>query len=367
MPMFYGQIMMQKYLEDPALSFCAIGDVTCDQAPLQVAEFGQGKGIDQMISKMYLEGGGGGNKHESYDLAGYFYSTHIDLINPEIPFFFVTGDEGYWETTSAEKINKIFGKGIKEKQINSNEHWKALLKNYNVFHIKKPFYDSKSDKVIKNQWTKTLGEERVLDIVTPKACVDVMLGSIALTSGARDMKGYIKDMRDRGQSEDRIKEVTNALKKYNDKLVKGQIKVIRHKVNILDLHKEVKESIDNIQKTSDLKTVSKADVEAVAADFHKLFLEDYDESAVKQREEYAELRKQKGDEIPKEFLCPITNEIIFDPVITSDGITFEKKAIELWLEKHDYSPVTGKVLESKICLSNFALKQLIRDYVEGSK
>jgi hypothetical protein len=64
--MFYGQIMMQKYLENPALSFCAIGDVTSDQAPLQVTKFGQGKEIDELISKMWLEGGGGTGYYESY-------------------------------------------------------------------------------------------------------------------------------------------------------------------------------------------------------------------------------------------------------------------------------------------------------------
>lgn len=43
MPMFYGQIMTQKYLTDPSISFCAVGDHQADYAPLQVAEFGQGK------------------------------------------------------------------------------------------------------------------------------------------------------------------------------------------------------------------------------------------------------------------------------------------------------------------------------------
>jgi hypothetical protein len=34
MPMFYGQIMMQGYLDDPALSIAGVGDATCDKAPL---------------------------------------------------------------------------------------------------------------------------------------------------------------------------------------------------------------------------------------------------------------------------------------------------------------------------------------------
>jgi len=46
MPMFYGQIMMQGYLKDPALSVCGIGDAKSDRAPLQVAEFGQGIELD---------------------------------------------------------------------------------------------------------------------------------------------------------------------------------------------------------------------------------------------------------------------------------------------------------------------------------
>lgn len=72
-PMFYGQIMQQGYLTDPALSFCAIGDAKTDKAPLQVADFGQGKEIDEKLSKLWLEDGGGGNQKESYELAAFFY------------------------------------------------------------------------------------------------------------------------------------------------------------------------------------------------------------------------------------------------------------------------------------------------------
>lgn len=64
--MFYGQIKMKNYLEDPAISFCAIGDAIHDKAPLQVSQFGQGKEVDEMIAKLWLEGGGGGNLKESY-------------------------------------------------------------------------------------------------------------------------------------------------------------------------------------------------------------------------------------------------------------------------------------------------------------
>jgi hypothetical protein len=47
---------------------------------------------------------------------------------------------------------------------------------------------------------------------------------------------------------------------------------------------------------------------------------------------------------PIELMCPITNEIMYDPVVTEDGQTYERAAIERWLSMHDTSPLTGKKL-----------------------
>ena len=41
------------------------------------------------------------------------------------------------------------------------------------------------------------------------------------------------------------------------------------------------------------------------------------------------------------LLCPITMDLLWDPVFTSDGHTFERSAIERWLETHRTSPLTG--------------------------
>ena len=230
MPMFYGQIMLQNYLKDPALSFCAVGDYTCDEAPLQVTEFGQGTNIDSLISKMYLEGGGGGSYFESYELAAYFYNTHVDLNNSVLPFFFVTGDECFYEKIPEKHITKILGKPINENFIIARDCWK--LKNYNVFLIKKPYDEERREVVIKKQWIETLGEERVLYISNPKACVDVMLGAIAITSGVRTLESYEKDMMDRGQTKERIIEVSEALRKYAEKTITKKIEIINRSKNI---------------------------------------------------------------------------------------------------------------------------------------
>lgn len=48
--------------------------------------------------------------------------------------------------------------------------------------------------------------------------------------------------------------------------------------------------------------------------------------------------------VPAEFVDCITQEIMEDPVITADGHSYERNAIEKWLKHHDTSPKTGEVL-----------------------
>ena len=51
-----------------------------------------------------------------------------------------------------------------------------------------------------------------------------------------------------------------------------------------------------------------------------------------------------------DYVCPITHLRFRDPVVTSDGHTYERHAIETWLKEHDTSPLTGERLPSKVLL-----------------
>ena len=62
---------------------------------------------------------------------------------------------------------------------------------------------------------------------------------------------------------------------------------------------------------------------------------------------------------PSSFMCPITHEMMVDPVFTADGHTFERKAIAKWFERHCTRPATNKQLEHTVLTSNFALKKAI--------
>ena len=70
-------------------------------------------------------------------------------------------------------------------------------------------------------------------------------------------------------------------------------------------------------------------------------------------------------EVPDDYICPITAEIMSDPVSTLDGFTYERTAITEWLRTKDTSPFTGTTLESKSLIPNYSLRSVIRSFVEA--
>ena len=180
MPMFYGQIMIQKYLQEPGISFAAIGDIKTEAIALQVTSFGHGSEIDNNLSHLVICVSGGGNDKESYDLAAYFYAYQTELKNAELPFLFFTGDEGFWEESSNEEINRLFDIDFKEEKIDSRIVFQDICQKYNVFILRKK-YGGGRENIIQKQWEQVLGKQRVLKVEIPKAVIDIVLGAIPLT------------------------------------------------------------------------------------------------------------------------------------------------------------------------------------------
>jgi hypothetical protein len=67
-------------------------------------------------------------------------------------------------------------------------------------------------------------------------------------------------------------------------------------------------------------------------------------------------------DVPTEFVCPITQEVMVYPVITSDGYTYERSAIRKWLMTHDNSPMTNLRLDSKRLIPNYTIRTQIDNW-----
>ena len=70
------------------------------------------------------------------------------------------------------------------------------------------------------------------------------------------------------------------------------------------------------------------------------------------------------DGIASSLLCPITKQLMTDPVFTMDGQTYERSAIEAWLKTHDTAPATGKRLPSKKLVDNVSARGMVRELLE---
>ena len=65
------------------------------------------------------------------------------------------------------------------------------------------------------------------------------------------------------------------------------------------------------------------------------------------------------DDIPSQFICPITNEIMRNPLMSIHGYNFERNAIFEWLESNSTCPLSRRELSISKLITNCALKTKI--------
>lgn len=65
---------------------------------------------------------------------------------------------------------------------------------------------------------------------------------------------------------------------------------------------------------------------------------------------------------PDGFLCPISLDVMRDPVVTLDGHSYERSLIVEWLRRHNRSPLTNQELPATCVTANIALRNAIEAY-----
>ena len=72
--------------------------------------------------------------------------------------------------------------------------------------------------------------------------------------------------------------------------------------------------------------------------------------------------------LEKGFVCPITNTIMFYPVVASDGNCYERHAIQVWIatavdnERQPLSPATSDPLDNLILKPDNEMRKKIEDF-----
>ncbi|XP_058108398.1 U-box domain-containing protein 21-like [Magnolia sinica] len=67
--------------------------------------------------------------------------------------------------------------------------------------------------------------------------------------------------------------------------------------------------------------------------------------------------------IPSHFRCPISLDLMKDPVTLCTGITYDRQSIDTWLDAGNYTcPVTNQILNTFEQIPNHTLRRMIQDW-----
>jgi len=212
----YLELEGQEYLgKTMEISFAAIGDVYSDNYPLQARPFTAGKKLKDRLEELVIEGNGGGQTSESYDLCAIYYARNVKMPKAKRkPVFIFIGDEGLYDFVDRDSATE-YGINLKQR-VSTEEVMNELKKKFSVYLIRKP-YDtssgrdgmSRTDMKIYKQWEELLGADHISMLPKPDRVVDVIFGILAKETKRID---YFHEEITGRQKPEQVEAVIEALK-----------------------------------------------------------------------------------------------------------------------------------------------------------
>ncbi len=189
-------ILRNKAVTDPQVLCAAIGDVKSDVTPLQVTQFESDIRMVSQLMTLCLEGGGGGNEGESYNLLWYFASRHTktDCFDKrgKKGVLFTIGDDKCHPDLSVAEIRKAFGDDIPYNLSNEELLWE-VQKKYDIFHI---YIENgrDRDRLVASYWNDLIpGKSAPIDKKDISLLSNLLVAIMRLRSG-KSHNNVLKEM-----------------------------------------------------------------------------------------------------------------------------------------------------------------------------
>lgn len=213
------ETLISHGVPDAHVLFGGIGDHYSDSSPLQVGQFEAGtEELNKWLTKIHLEGNGGGQGMESYSLAWLFASRHtsIDCFEKrgEKGFLFTIGDEGVHPKLEKDFLKELLGYDFGE-DISADQLLSEAQRMYHVFHLQIHQTSTGRTPGIVEAWKKRLGE-RVIIVEDYNNVAEIIASTVAIVQGA-DIHNVVK-----GFDDNTAKQVTNALVRITSDVVVKQ-------------------------------------------------------------------------------------------------------------------------------------------------
>lgn len=209
----FGLCLRRGYLQHPAILVGGVGDATCDAVPLQVGQFESGNEVDDDLSRLYLEGGGGGQQTESYELALYFLArkTAIDCFEKRgrKGHAFLIGDEMPYRAAHRDAVKEVFGDDLPE-NVPVEQLVKEVRERWELHYIIPRMSSYYDDPKIFACWKRLLGPA-VLKLQDPAGISELIGSLIGIGERAVDRQGVAGDLKKAGVASEVVQSVVAAL------------------------------------------------------------------------------------------------------------------------------------------------------------
>ena len=200
LPQLLGLLLRKGYADDPQIMFGAIGDATCDRAPLQVGQFESDNRMDDDLSRILLEGGGGGQKTESYELAMYFMARHTvtDCYakRGKRGYLFLIGDEMAYPRVKRAEAGAVIGDGL-QADIPLEAIVAELTRAWDTYYILPDGASYAGDSEVLSFWRGLLGQN-VIELADLAAVSETIALTVGLGEDAIDLNDGLDDLDDVG-------------------------------------------------------------------------------------------------------------------------------------------------------------------------
>lgn len=204
LPKLMESIYDKKPVTDPHVMFMGIGDVNAsDRAPLQMSQFEADIRIVEQLREMWLEGGGGGNDTESYNLPWYaaYFNTVTDASEKgRRGFLFTIGDEHPPEDISQSNLERVFGSRGRDLPLPANNHemLDKVNEKYATFHIvvEEGNYVRWANGTVQERWTELMGPN-VLFLKDHKYLSELVTATMLIENGG-DIMEVCREISNRG-------------------------------------------------------------------------------------------------------------------------------------------------------------------------
>ena len=202
LPQLLGLLTRKGYATDPHIMFGAVGDATCDKVPLQVGQFESDNRMDEDLARIVIEGGGGGQRTESYELAMYFMARHTDLDSVarrgRRGYLFLIGDEMPYGTVKPKEVKKFIGDDLRE-PITVEAMVAELQRTFDVYYIIPTAAGWGGDKEILGYWKRLLGQQ-VIELDDLDAVCETIALTVGLGEDAIDLDAGLADLAEVGSA-----------------------------------------------------------------------------------------------------------------------------------------------------------------------